>query len=212
MNKSKIPENKSGDWKVEKFTVTDAGAQLHNLRCAAHGSLSSIISPGDYTKLSYDGLLVMSDTPSELRDHELFIKNAKGSVLIAGLGLGLVTIEVAKKRNVTSIVIVEKSKDVIDLVWKYIPEDVGARLEIVHADIFDYKPRHGFDYAWFDIWNYICEDNKKDFELLDSKFRSRVLNMGYWSLQYLLDENYHVFEEFINDDLIDVKALAEDDY
>ena len=207
MIKSTIPESESGNWKIQKFTVNKEEAAMHNLLCAIKGRFSSLIDPGDYTKLSRGTTLVMSDTPSELQDHKLFIKNAKGAILIAGLGLGLVTIEVMKKRNVTSVVVVEKSKDVIDLVQSYLPKEFEFKIELVHADIFDYEPKHAFDYAWFDIWDNICEDNIDDFNILKERYFDRVLNMGYWSLQQLMKETHHDFYDFINEDFVNTSSV-----
>ena len=207
MIKSTIPVNESGDWKIEKFSVSEADAQFHNLRCVLNNRKSSMITPGDYTKLTRNGKIIMSDTPSEILDHENFIAAAKGSILIAGLGLGIVTSEVMKKRNVTSVVVVEKSEDVLELVWRHLPQEFAHKVEFVCADIFDYKPKHSFDYAWFDIWDYICEDNLADFKVLDAKYRSRVLNIGYWALQQLVNENYKDLHEFINLELFDSTQL-----
>lgn len=119
----------------------------------------------------------MSNTPAEIRDHIGFIYQAKGNVLIAGLGLGMVLKALLEKGDVTHITVVEKSEDVIKLVSPFYQDE---RVTIIHEDIFNYKPEEIFDYSWFDIWTYICGDNYDDMKRLNRKFSRSVRNKGYW--------------------------------
>ena len=65
-----IPEGQSGDWKVEKFTVSEEEAKLNNLRAAfSFSDRGREIEPGEYTRLRRNGVVVLSDTPAEIRDH-----------------------------------------------------------------------------------------------------------------------------------------------
>lgn len=142
-----LKEGESGDWKVSTFSISAEQARNFNLRCIMNRN-RRYIEPGVYYKLTYKGEVIMSNTPAEVNDHLPFIKRANGKVLIAGLGLGMVITELLKKTDVTKIVVVEKSTDVISLVSPFYMDE---RVQIVNADIFEYKPTGHFDFAWFDI-------------------------------------------------------------
>ena len=169
-----IPEGKSGDWSVSKFSVSQKDAEFHNLRCAINPrSAGREIEVGEYTQLKRGGCLVMSDVPAEIRDHMSMYYRAKGNVLIAGLGLGWITLAVASKPEVKSITVVELSPDVISLVGPTIEKQIKQDFKIVQADINEFKPARGsrFDAVWLDIWNDICSDNLKGMKQLKRRFK-----------------------------------------
>jgi len=57
-----VPEGKSGNWAVEKFTVSKKDVDFYNLRATfSFGGGGRIIEPGEYTKLVRNGLIIMSD-------------------------------------------------------------------------------------------------------------------------------------------------------
>lgn len=56
----------------------------------------------------------MSITPSELLSLRPGTKKARGRVCVAGLGLGHQLVEVANKKTVTSIVLVERNQELVD--------------------------------------------------------------------------------------------------
>lgn len=87
-----------------------------------------------------------------------FYHMAKGRVLIAGLGLGLDLLSAECNNNVGSITVVEKERDVIDLVWPYL---VHNKTSVVHDDIFNYLLYTDsiFDTIYLDIFPGGCESN-----------------------------------------------------
>ena len=119
-----IPENKVGDYDV------------------AHD--------GDITVLRLNGNVIMADNELEYHTHQHFLPNAHGHILSAGLGLGMIHSPLMQNKNFKSITIIEKSQEVIDLVWDHCPKD--ERFTIVHSDIYDYVPTQKFDIGWFDSW------------------------------------------------------------
>ena len=64
-----------------------------------------------------------------------------GSVLVAGLGLGLMLHHMKARPDLTSITVVERDPAVIDLISPTTPSD--PRVEIVEADYYDYIERPG---------------------------------------------------------------------
>lgn len=177
-----VPEGESGDYKVERFTVNQDDSVMSFLTGKGRG-----VPSGTYTRLKGPGCWfgpVMSDTPDEYRDHFEAIYRATGHVLLNGLGIGCVLQCCAEKRKprVTKITVIEKSEDVIALVGPHYEEKYGDRIEIIHADAFEYKPPKGVRYGmvWHDIWNDMCEDNLPQMHKLHRKYGRRTDWQGSW--------------------------------
>lgn len=177
MKKVSVPTGSSGDWKVEKFTVSPEQAMWHNIRAGGRGIL-----PGDYTMLRCRSTVVMSDTQAEMMDHYEPVRRAKGNILINGLGLGLVLLNCMLKEGVDHITVVERSKDVISLVAPHYMSTYADRLTIIHADTFTYKPAKGTRYGmvWHDIWPDICADNYDGMKKLHRRYGRYSDWQGSW--------------------------------
>jgi hypothetical protein len=180
-----IPIGEKGDWKILKRSFT--GNELHNIiNRIKH---NRYIPEGEYTFLEYHNETMMSDTPDEKTDHRYFVQKAKGNVLIAGLGLGMVLQAVALKPEVDYVTVIEISQDLIDLVGPYYlnNELYRYKINIICADIFEWKPSKNiyYDVAWYDIWKDICEDNLIDMIKLHRKFGKKVDWQDSWQKSYL---------------------------
>lgn len=177
MRKVEIPEGSSGKWCVKNFTVSGDASYSSFFSYGARSPL-----PGNYTKLMCGGAVVMSDTPAEMRDHRDAVRNAKGHILINGLGIGMVLINCMDKLEVEKATIIELSQDVIDLVGPYYKELYGDKIEIIQANAMDYKPPKGVRYGmvWHDIWTYICSDNYKQMKTLHRRYGSKTDWQGSW--------------------------------
>lgn len=151
-----IPAGRSGLWFIRKFHLAIDVSIDHN----GH---RIIIPPNTYTclfrttastlHLDPPGTCVMEDTPPEIKTHLSFMIQARGKVLVTGLGLGCVVRGLLANSAVERITCIEKSADVLKLVAPYMPPD--KRLEIIHACAFDWvaSNRRQFDYAWHDLWS-----------------------------------------------------------
>lgn len=177
MLKVNIPTGDSGSWSVEKFTISD-----HEARMAMFSYGGRAPSAGEYTRLNCGRDVVMSDTHAEMRDHYAAVRNAKGHILINGLGIGMVLLNCMEKPEVEKATIIELSQDVIDLVGPYYKEMYGDRIEIIHASAFDFTPPKGIKYGmvWHDIWTYICGDNYDEMKSLHRKYGRRSDWQGSW--------------------------------
>jgi hypothetical protein len=187
--KVNVPDGTRGNWKVERFTVADNDVAMANLRSIRDGVPQRIVPPGEYTRLVHDYDVIMSDTPAEAYEHMRGYKNAKGTVLIAGLGLGLLLRAILTKDGIKRVVVVEKSLDVISLVAPTIND---PRVKIVHGDIFTWCPsaRRGeparYDYAWYDIWPAALDrDTVGEAWTLIARFKSVIKVQDFWSREYL---------------------------
>jgi len=178
-----VPDGQSGDWRVEKFSVSEEEASFQNMRASFSFSCrGQHIYAGDYTRLCRGNTTVMSDVPSEIRDHLGAIQNSKGNVLIVGLGLGMVADACLRKSEVEHLTVVELSPDVIHLVGDHLTEKFGDRVDVIQSDIFDWKPPKGvrYDLAWFDIWDDLCGDNVEGMSKLKRRFGRRADWKGCW--------------------------------
>jgi len=174
-----IPDAQMGEWKVEKFTVSEEDARFFNLRCFMHRDFDRMIVPGTYTKLTYRDFIIMSDTPAEKRDHLGIVKRARGRILINGLGLGVVLQAILLKPEVYKVDVVEISEEVIWLVAPYIGDE---RVTIYHADAFTWKPPKGVRYnvIWHDIWYTLSEDNLSEMKKLHRRYGRKCDWQGSW--------------------------------
>jgi hypothetical protein len=103
-------------------------------------------------KLKKDNDLLMSDSPQEMFLQYKAYKNAKGRVLTSGLGIGLFPSMVAKKKEVTEIVVIEIDNDVIKLL-KASPHLKNRKIKIIQGDIWKFlkTTKEKFDYIYIDI-------------------------------------------------------------
>lgn len=178
--KVNIPTGKSNNWSVECFEVTKEQAAIERMRSMFNGGRG--VPTGKYTSLKRNGQIIMSDTPDEIGDQISIIRNAKGHVLINGLGLGCVLAACLDKETVTHVTVIENSLDVIHLVGKYYEEKYGDKLTIIFGDAFDYKPPVNIRYGavWHDIWDNICTDNLHEMHKLHRKYGRRTDWQGSW--------------------------------
>lgn len=176
MEKVKLPEMERGPWKVEKFTVPK-GAILFRHR---H------LVPGEYTRLVHrDRGLMMSDTPAEMLDHLPFVGEARGRVLIGGLGLGMCIAAVLAKSEVELVHVVEIDPDIIAMVG---PHYSDPRLKIIQGDFRDYCPKgQKYDVVWSDIWGDVSEDDIPEMIALHKRWRRRSQWHGCWGENLILE-------------------------
>lgn len=159
-----------GSAKVDTYTFQASKNPIYNLRAMRDGSPYMRMVDGNYARLYVGGSLVMSDTRMERVTNFEVIDKANGRVLIGGLGLGLLLRNMLEKDEVTEIVVVELSQDVIDIVA---PVYTDPRVKILQGDIDEWRPDKDekFDTIYFDIWNSLSEDNLEHMYRLERAFR-----------------------------------------
>lgn len=182
-----VPEGERETARIVHFEVSEQDAEMSSLRAMIQGR-DAAVPAGRYARLEVDGQLMMTDTPMEQRSNRGVLYASTGDVLIAGLGLGMITHAIAARESVESVTVIENNADVIALVGETVPEKV----EIIEADIFEWKPPRGvkWDVIYFDIWPTICEDNLDGMARLHKKFARRrkgIAWMDSWQRGMLLD-------------------------
>ena len=163
----KVPDGISGDWEVSTFTVqaSELSQRISKLQTGRG------VPEGTYKRLTRCGEVIVSNTPDEIWDFSMFLRyRATGKVLINGLGLGVLVQGLLEKPDITEITIIEKSEDVIKLSGPTYLKD--ERVNIIHADAFEYKPPKGklYDAVWHDIWDYITSENIPEMKKLHRKY------------------------------------------
>ena len=175
-----VPEGSQGVASVHHYEIGRKEAAFSAIRAMQHGP-GELISEGKYARLMIGPTLMMSDTDMERSTNRIFVLKAKGNVLVAGLGLGLILFAIADKPQVEHVTVVEKYQDVVDLVGPAVKARLGDRLTIITADIFDWKPEKGvkFNTIYHDVWPTVNLDNLKEMTTLHRKF-GRYLSPGGW--------------------------------
>jgi len=172
------PHTKVGTAVVKHFEITRSGALRYML-----ANLEGI-ETGKFVGLYIDKLgVVMSDTRMERYSCIGFVRQAKGNVLVAGLGLGMVLFPLRGADGVKKITVLEKNGDVIKIVSPYVAHQ---KIEIVQADVYDWTPPQGasYDTIWFDIWHGRCTDNLKQMTVLHRRYRKYLAQGGYMDSWY----------------------------
>ena len=160
-----LKDGKTGDFELSHFEIGE-----NNLYAMFHG-----IPCGKFVRLTHKGQVVMSDTDMEKRTNANFVRNAHGKVLVGGLGIGLILLAIQDKLEVEKIVVVEKHKEVIDLVKDQLP--LNEKVEVVNADVWEYVPAEKFNTIYMDIWNFINTDVYRDsMKPLIAKYRKFLVS------------------------------------
>ena len=167
---------------LRSFSISNEESKFYNLKSLLNGNGGfDCVTAGQYVKLSVNNILMMSDTDMEKRTNYEFISNAKGDVMIAGLGIGLILHNLEKKvktGEVKSITVYEKYQDVIDLItpyYKHLPITVKCE------DILNYLPpkEEMYNTIYFDIWPTINTDNLKDIRILHNRWKFHKRQDGW---------------------------------
>lgn len=115
--------------------------------------------------------VLMTDSEMELLSNKHFIDNAKGDILILGLGLGMIVFPLLEDNSINSITIIEKDQEIIDFVGEKINNlDVSKKVKIVCDDAFNYFKNtqdYGmYDYIYIDFWSTITQESVNEMEYL----------------------------------------------
>lgn len=188
-----VPEGTSGDVTVRRFQVSAAQAKMEFLQQARYRR-GCRMQPGTFTGLYRHGMLLMSDTHDERRDHYpavlAAIQHRAQRVLINGLGLGMVVAGLLTLDHVTHLDVVEIDSDVIALVEGHCQKmaaDAGKTLTVHHGDAYTIAWPTGtrWDVAWHDIWHELNTDNLPKMATIHRRYGRRVTWQGSWCQELL---------------------------
>lgn len=186
-----IPESKKGNAEIKHYTITEEEARWGNLRATINHERYALVTPGKTCQLRIGGAIMMSDTDMEWRTNQPFLRRAHGRVLIGGLGIGFIILPLLNNPGVESVIVIENSQDVIDLVAHHIEH---PKLTVMLGDVYEFKKHFGklvrFDCIYFDIWPSLCDDNLGEMRKLEAKYRPLLHKngshwIGSWSKEEL---------------------------
>lgn len=131
----------------------------------------------------------MSDTPFEHGENIAALRAATGDVLVVGLGIGMVSLQMCRKREVRSVTVLEIEPDVVRLVAPHVKH---RKLRVILADGTrpPLRGRH-YDFIYLDIWPNICADNWKDMKPMLATYRKHRRPGGFvdgWMKKYVQTE------------------------
>jgi spermidine synthase len=139
------------------------------------------------TKIQGKEQCVMASHLFERLTNQNFIDNAKGDIIIFGLGLGLVIFPLLNDSEITSITVVDNSIDIIDNIGPIIKSyDINNKLTLINGDAFTYYQQLNeakFDVMYFDYWNYVDETIQNDMYTLKELYKNNIKEAGqimYW--------------------------------
>lgn len=155
----------------------------------------------DFPAVLEDGNEWMTLTPVDIDTCDDAIDKAHGRVVTFGLGLGYFAFMVARKDEVDSITVVEKSRSVIKLFREYVlpyfpcPE----KLTVIEADAFEYAekvmPSEGFDYAFVDTWRDASDGAPMYEKMIALEHLSPTTEFDYWIEHFLISRRRALFIE-----------------
>lgn len=151
-----IPEGQSGRFKIVK-TLVHKGTRMRTY--SPMGSIYFDKYDGDFPMVKLieveegePDTVWMSDTAMEQEAMRPASIAARGDVLIAGLGLGLLpTMMKMHNKKVKSVTILEREQDVANLVYDHI-KTRKTRLLVCDAKDYFYDADRKYDFIFIDIW------------------------------------------------------------
>jgi len=101
----------------------------------------------------------MSVMPHEINTMKEPIKNARGNVLVLGLGLGYYLFHVLNKKEVKNVTVIELDENVISLFNKHLLDKFPhkEKITILKKDAIEYlrNTNQQYDYVFADIWHNV---------------------------------------------------------
>lgn len=170
---------------------------------AVAGYWSSNSDKGVGVAIRKNGVTVMSCTPMEIESHLIPQSSANGRVVIAGLGLAMITCSVLRKKSVKSVIVLDNDQNVIDLypsilsgadkrLWEESIEQ--GRLRVINADCTkplkdETKQAIGkVDYLWCDIWNNLgSKDGYRITKSLCDQLKPKLCDWWGWELELAIN-------------------------
>ena len=152
-----------------------------------------------------NGIEWMTITPNEVETMRESIAKCRGRVLTLGLGLGYFAFHASQKKEVECVVVVERSRDVIEIFKTYLlPQFPNAnKIEIVEADAFEYMrekmPRGKFDYVFADLWHDASDGLEMYRKLKKYEILAPKTEFDYWIEPSLLSLLRHIVYRRITD-------------
>jgi hypothetical protein len=156
-------ESPNGKWLYEErhldkggMLATHQGSRLGSVVFDGPVIIPALFQQNDHSFPGWGPSPFMSLTPMEFFTLRSGTRLAKGHTVIAGLGMGHQLINVAKKKSVKRITVVEKSGELVRFIWPEIQKHLPDKpVEMIVGDAYEVLPTLTADIALVDIFpNY----------------------------------------------------------
>ena len=142
-----------------------------------------------FLTLNYKDVTWMSITPNEIKTMEPAIKNAKGDIVVFGLGLGYFSFMSSLKEEVKKVTIIENDINIINIFKENIlplfPNK--EKINIIHMDALEViKKPLPYDFAFVDLWHSV--EYGLDFFL---SFKKIEKNNPHVQFNYWLNNSFY---------------------
>ena len=128
-----------------------------------------------------DGLTWMSLSPKELESQMPHLAAAHGTVVVCGLGMGVMAYAVSARASVERLVVVDKDPEVIAMFHRFADFDNWPqrhKIEIVEADAREVRVDN-VDFLYADIWPFLRMDCMvPDMQAIQANIAAP--SCGYW--------------------------------
>jgi hypothetical protein len=205
----------------EGFPLLDVQVNSSNYYQETY-SIGFFDKPFYFPALNYKASTWMAIIPSEINTMEEAIKEAKGDVLVYGLGLGYYLYMISLKKEVTSITVIEKDKDIIKVFNDSLKHNFNMdKIKIINDDAFLYEQNtnKSYSFVFVDLWHGADDGlpiylKMKSLEKLSSSysywleesllgaFRRSLITLIREALEGYTDKNYLVakndYDKLIN--------------
>ncbi|ETP73731.1 hypothetical protein UYO_0368 [Lachnospiraceae bacterium JC7] len=140
----------------------------------------------------------MSLSPGEIITMKEDIDNAEGRLLTLGLGLSYYAYMTARKSSVSSVTVIEREAETIELFENYIRlqlgkdeagRDIAEKISIIQADAFDFMEtvKDGdYDYIFADLWEGPYDGKPMYHRIKGMTEGFRRTEVHYWILPQML--------------------------
>ena len=140
----------------------------------------------------------MSLSPGEIITMREDIDNAKGRILTLGLGLSYYAYMTARKSSVSSVTVIERDAETIELFENYIRvqlgrdeagRDISEKIRIIRGDAFDFMEcvKDGdYDYVFADLWEGPYDGKPMYHRIKRMTENFRKTEVHYWILPQML--------------------------
>ena len=139
--------------------------------------------------LNYKDVTWMSITPNEIKTMEPAIKNAKGNIIVFGLGLGYFAFMTSLKEEVKNITIIENDINIINIFKENLLPLFPSKekINIIQDDALEVirKPLP-YDFAFVDLWHSV--EDGFDFFL---RFKRQENNNPNVRFEYWLNNSFY---------------------
>lgn len=179
-----------GDWRLQYVKVLPGFVREAQAEAEEKHNWFEIadLVPAVYVRLMHENTLWMSDQPVERRTMLPLLDGARGTVLLGGLGIGCVLVPLARLTRVRHIIVLEKSPEIIAMVWPqvrdYLSQSGAEKIEVIEADAYQYQPNQGLDTVYMDIWPSWYRDNSEGIAEIRRRYEPYLSPNGWlgcWS-------------------------------